>query len=287
MKPAINTSCYVDEVNRALFEGYFVQDLREKHVFPYTYYGTYSILHNHDYWELIIVLSGTYTHVRNGESSQLNKHQAVLLRPHLDSHYFKNALYGSSQFTMRIRASHVKNICDSIHEGFYNELISRPLNTFSLSEEDINHIIDYTTIINNRPAIDSVAPTYFLINFILEKIMGNTYFFEKEKPQWFSQLLLDISAPQNTHWSVNDVVTHSNFSHTHLLRAFKKYENCSLVEYLTKIKMMNACNFLLYSDMSILDIALILGYSDSSHLNRMFKKFYNISPRQFKQNNKS
>ena len=275
-------TCYDEEARLAIIDGSEREDIKDKNVFSYTYYGNYGITHKHDYWEFILILSGNYSHVLNGRSFQVNKNHACLIRPQLDGHCLKNAPQGSKHLTVRIRESYMQQICGGVHEQFYEELLKRPVILFSLSDKQTERIIDYTTVIQNLPVEKSIVPTYFLVTYILEKIAGTSHFFETEKPQWFSELLLEINSPKNMHWSVNDIVENSHFSHTHLLRAFKKYENCSLSDYLAKVKMLHACNLILYSNISILEIALMLGYSDSSHLNRTFKKLYNLSPTQFK-----
>ena len=284
---AITKAIYDIEVARATNYYGKLENFNAPELFSYTYYGNYSIPHCHDYWEFIIVLTGTYTHILNGKTMLLNKNQACMLRPHVDVHVLKNGETGASHFTIRIKESCMRAICDKIDNDFYEKLQQRNLIMIPINDSQTNRIINYTTIIETKATDDIDTPIYFLLTYILEKIVSQTNFFDQEKPQWFTDLLLQINAPQNMHWSVEDVVDSSNFSHTHLLRVFKKYENCSLIDYLTKAKMAQACRLILYSNMSMLDIALALGYSDSSHLNRMFKKFYHISPSEFKRGNKS
>lgn len=282
---AVTKAIYDVEVARATNYNGKLEDFNAPDLFSYTYYGNYGIPHCHDYWEFIIVLSGTYTHVLNGKTILLNKNQACMLRPHVDVHVLKNGEPNASHFTIRIKESRMHEICDKIGNDFYDKLQQRNLIMIPINDSQTNRIINYSTIIETMDEVDT--PIYFLLTYILEKVVSQTNFFDQGKPQWFTDLLLKINAPQNMHWSVEDVVNNSNFSHTHLLRAFKKYEDCSLIDYLTKAKMTQACRLILYSNMSMLDIALALGYSDSSHLNRTFKKIYHISPREFKRGNKS
>lgn len=286
MKP-FKKAIYDIEVARAMNYNEKSKTIKTPDIFSYTYYGNYGIPHCHDYWEFIVILSGTYTHVLNGKTIPLYKNQACFLRPHIDVHALKNAEPDAIHFTIRIKESRMRAICNKINEDFYDKLRQRNLIMIPLNDSQTNRIINYATIIDTNTTNDIDTPIYFLLNYILEKVVNQTNFFEQGKPQWFTDLLLKINAPQNIHWSVEDVVNNSNFSHTHLLRAFKKYENCSLIDYLTKAKMSQACRLILYSNMSMLDIALALGYSDSSHFNRTFKKIYHISPREFKQGNKS
>lgn len=265
---------------------YETSDDKTKDIFFYSYNGNYPVMHNHEFWELTVVLDGSFTHVINGKSIRLDKHCAVLLRPHIDAHAIRNANPEAQHYTLQIRDSRIREISDKIDPTFYEKLLSNPLFMVRLNESEINNIMHYATIISSKISDDTETFMFFLLSYVLEKFIHQPDFFDRNKPQWLTELLLKINMPQNMHWSVNDVVAQSNFSHTHLLREFKKYQGCTLIDYLTKIKMAEACDLLLYSDMSMLDIAMNLGYSDSSHLNRMFKKNYSMSPSEFKRRNR-
>lgn len=104
-----------------------------------------------------------------------------------------------------------------------------------------------------------------------------------DKPKWLAELLVTLNLSENIGWTVEDIVANSNFSHTHLLRMFKQYMGMTLREYLTKLKMEKARNMLMHSKMSINQISEVLGYSDSPHFTRTFKRLYNMSPIQFRQ----
>lgn len=259
---------------------------KAKDIFFYSYNGNYSTMHNHECWELFILLDGSFTHVINGESIQMDKNCAALLRPRIDVHAMKNADSQAKHFTLQIRDSRMREVCAKISPTFYEELISNSRFILRLNDLQTNKIINYATIISSKISNDTETLMFFLLTYILEKFIHQTNFFDRSKPQWFLELLLKINMPENIHWSVNDVVAQSNFSHTHLLREYKKYEGCTLMDYLTKIKTAEACNLLLYSDMSMLDIAMKLGYSDSAHLNRTFKKIYNMSLSEFRRRNR-
>ncbi len=54
------------------------------------------------------------------------------------------------------------------------------------------------------------------------------------------------------------------------------------MEYLTKVKISNAIDYLIHSDKTISEISYMLGYDSVSHLNHIFKEKNGISPLQFK-----
>jgi len=41
---------------------------------------------------------------------------------------------------------------------------------------------------------------------------------------------------------------------------------------------------LLYSDLQINEIAVELGFTDESHMNKLFRKYRGITPREFREN---
>ena len=73
-----------------------------------------------------------------------------------------------------------------------------------------------------------------------------------------------------------------HISHTHLCRIFKKYENCTIIEYITKIKMDYAKNLLSNTNYSIFKISTMCGYDSYEHFLRLFKKLHNCSPSEYR-----
>ena len=210
----------------------------------------------------------------------------MLLRPQLDSHYLISTSPDSTILNIRLYSSFVKDFCSGISESFYNELLKNERMIFPLTESQIRKIIDYTSFIKSNPSETNKSSIFFLASYIFEKVFSQYNFLSSEQPQWRTNLFLKIYSPEHVNWTVKDVVDNAPFSQSHLIRLFKQYTGKTLVEYLTEIKMQRACELLTYTNSSILSIAMMLGYSDSSHLNRTFKKCYGISPTQYKKNSK-
>ncbi len=99
---------------------------------------------------------------------------------------------------------------------------------------------------------------------ILEYIQSNIYFPEKLRAEAIS--------------------AHFGISKTYLGRYFKKHANETLQNYIMRYKLKLVENRLLHSSMRVAEIADELGFTDKSHLNRMFRKYHGVSPRAYKQN---
>ena len=83
--------------------------------------------------------------------------------------------------------------------------------------------------------------------------------------------------------TLSDVAKNINFSEYHFHRLFSKYTNETLKQFITRIKMERSAIYLaINSEISITEIAFKYGYNSSSSYNKAFKKYYNISPTEFR-----
>ena len=62
---------------------------------------------------------------------------------------------------------------------------------------------------------------------------------------------------------------------------FKEVFGQSPIRYMHQLRLREACNLLLHSDMTVADIAQYLGYYDPSYFFRMFRKTIGMSPSEF------
>jgi AraC-like DNA-binding protein len=76
---------------------------------------------------------------------------------------------------------------------------------------------------------------------------------------------------------------HFQISETYLGRYFKKHAGETLQQYITNYRLKLVENRLLHSSMRIGEIADEFGFTDKSHLNRIFKKYRGTNPSDFKQ----
>lgn len=80
-----------------------------------------------------------------------------------------------------------------------------------------------------------------------------------------------------------DLAKNANLSDYHFHRIFKKYSSETVNEFITRFKLERAAIFLyVYPTISIADIAMDYGYSDSSTFSRTFKRHFGVSPIEYK-----
>lgn len=74
-----------------------------------------------------------------------------------------------------------------------------------------------------------------------------------------------------------------NVSPTYISEYFKNQTGQSLQDYIISYKMKLIETRLRFTDMQINEIVIELGFSDASHLNRLFKKYKGVSPKLFRE----
>lgn len=81
------------------------------------------------------------------------------------------------------------------------------------------------------------------------------------------------------------IAGHFNFSPKYIGEYFKKHTDESLQQYIILYKLKLIESRLLLTDMRINEIAYEFGFTDQSHLNRIFKKYKGVVPSRYRRQN--
>lgn len=82
--------------------------------------------------------------------------------------------------------------------------------------------------------------------------------------------------------SLDELAAEAQLSPFHFARMFKQSMGVPPRVYLTQLRMERACELLEQTDLSIIDIAVEVGYSSSQVLARVFSKYQHISPTDYR-----
>lgn len=98
-------------------------------------------------------------------------------------------------------------------------------------------------------------------------------------------ILKFIEANLNT-VTLNKLADQFHYSPSYLSASFKKQMSMNYSEYVKKLKMEKAEDYLIHTDFTVAEIAGFLGYSDRSQFFQTFKSYYKTSPSEFKRSRK-
>ncbi len=247
-------------------------------------YRNFLGYHGHTIWEFFVVTKGSYQHDFQGHKEIMRKGDAYLIRP-IDHHAIIQNEPNSVCLFVSITIEHMKEACAYLSKSLYDDFMKKPSLTCHLADYQIRKIVDLCFYIQqglNGDPEKIELPTSLLIVDIINAAISNNYVFDENKPEWLLDLIKKIQSPENRGWHVSDVMNNANYSHSHVSRSFQKYMGCSIIDYISEVKMQNAQNFLLYSDMTIYEISTVLGYKSSTNFSAVFKEAYGLSPAQYR-----
>lgn len=105
----------------------------------------------------------------------------------------------------------------------------------------------------------------------------------KLKPDWLDRITEKIDEEyMDTGMRLQLLAGEAGVHPIYLARAFRKFHNCSVKDYVQRLRLQNAMHQLASSKELIAQIAYQEGFSDQSHLSRYFKSTFGLSPARFR-----
>lgn len=106
-----------------------------------------------------------------------------------------------------------------------------------------------------------------------------------ENNDTFSRILFYVSTHYREDISLQYLSQHFGYTTQHISLMFKRYLNTNYYTYLTKLRLDRAKFLLMTSSKRIIDIALECGFSSEHVFINHFKKWYQMTPSQYRKQN--
>ena len=105
---------------------------------------------------------------------------------------------------------------------------------------------------------------------------------QKEYIQRLNQLMDYVDHHYTDDLDLDEVSALTGFSKYHFARLFKQYTNMTFCDYLGQRRLQAAEELLKKPDLSITEVSLQSGFSSLSTFNRMFRKYKNCTPSEYR-----
>ena len=182
-------------------------------------------------------------------------------------------------------SSYSKNFYIEIENEWYEKLYLKndlPKGVINLKNPNIKITIDKiyseTKVNDNCSKIEIES---ILINTL--GILKGIYDHDKyDKPQWVNSVKELIHANPCANFSLFEISKEIGIHPVHLSRQFKKHFGQSFGEYIRFIKIHKAASLLKNKDVSLIDICYLTGFYDQSHMAKVFKSTFKITPLQYR-----
>ena len=250
-------------------------------------------IHNdrHDFWELYYVDSGRIISSKNDNEITLSSGQIIFHRPgeihatfcdgHTGTAIF-SMLFDSSSNNLAFFENKVLNV-----NGEASFMLKRLINecsaTYNVSKFPLS-------LRENAPIGGEQIILNYLEAFLLLMMRSETAeesFTTAESHESRSGLLTDAICEylkEHTYDKVTlDLLSEQfHFGKVYLCHTFKKKVGCSIINYLTDLKITEAKRLLRESELTVLEISDKLGFESPSYFSRCFKNRVGHSPQSFR-----
>ena len=242
--------------------------------------------HSHDFFEFFLIVEGSQELICNQYSMDLGSGALVLIRPN-DIHsrrYLKSGYHINIAFSSAI----ARALFDYLGDGYPSEVLISPdtpppyvmLNQTERERIERRMKELYTVSLTDLSLQRTKLRTLILDIFV--HYFSRCFHRQQTGEGWFENLLQEMEKPSNLSEGLTALLRISKKSHEYLCRIFRQYQDLTPTQYINDLRLNYAANFLIHSDLPILDICMMAGFDNLSHFYHLFRKKYHTTPRQFR-----
>ena len=250
-------------------------------------YQNSTSLHEHDFYEFIVMIDGKAKHFHRNKTSIASKGMLFLIKPGEFHQFLPHHNHEARHINFSISPVMLKGLTDTVWQNDILQRLDRwelP-NNLMLPQKDFDFILDALERLsqfslqsqNLHATIKSVILRLTL--FLADKLESIEMFSnDQTRPEWLNNFLQTLSDPAVFTMKLADIYPLAPYSQSMLNSYFNKYVGTTLINYITTLKISYACTLLRHTDSSPLEISNKLAYDSLSHFNRVFKKITGTSP---------
>lgn len=269
-------------------------------------------LHQHDYFEVVYVLSGQYQQIIEGKTSVLKAGECCILNRNIfhSELYFDNAtilfmMLTDEALSPLIDKNFIYSSMDIYHDTFEpishlilenqrrkyytsKEYILFIPNSQDAPPESVNDLLDRIIL-----STEKRYPGYaFIVAGLLSRffsILGQNKYWHYEKisltksnDEKLVEEITELLKNRGGHISRAELARITNYNADYLNRVIKRVTNMTLVEYRQYFSLQEAAYQIINTEKTIQKISLDLGFSNRNYFNKIFKKQFGMLPGEYK-----
>ena len=268
---------------------FIIRHLTEKHFDP--------SWHAHSEYQLFVVLKGTGTRFIGDSIKSFSPYELIFTGPHLPHVWRSDEIYFSKE-----HHSHCEGIVIYFNENFLGEHIMDKEEMFKIKklfEKSLrglefygpkkNQAIELMRELVHLTGIQSVIQLLTILHILAES--GKFHYisskpfdesFKQDETERLNLVYEYVFQNFSEKISLKDVADLVHMTPTSFSRYFTMKNNISFSEFISEIRVKNACKLLIDSEEPISKICYDCGYNTLSNFNKQFKEINSISPTQYR-----
>lgn len=248
--------------------------------------------HQHDFSQLFIISNGKATHVIDNHEYKIREGHVYVIKESV-MHQFKN-VENLELYNVLYNSEELMKNSDILkrHPGFQALFVIQPYyqseynfkSKLQLDFGGLKYVLGILNILlqelkSKRIGYETIIQSYFmiLITFLSrEYIQGNMC--NHKKMLGLAQAIAYLESNYLNQITLKDLSEKAFLSPRQFTRIFKSNYNTTPINYLINLRIKHACFLLRNSDLSIINVAVESGFSDSTYFCRQFRKIVGMSP---------
>lgn len=245
--------------------------------------------HVHPYYEIFYLVNGECTFFLDHNIYQLNKGDLVII-PTSSIHKSTYPKLGSSErYVINFREENFKWLDKMLDKGSAKEML--PCGVISVPERRrkyVESLMEKMIFENAGP--DELSNAFLKLGLCeLELFLIRCANYESNVMKEIdvnNRLMQEVASYIYANYSkkitLDELSEKYSISRSYLSKKFKEITGFGFKEYLVNVRIQNACNMLLDTDMTITEIAFECGFNDSNYFGDAFRHIKGISPNKYR-----
>lgn len=254
--------------------------LRSKGISFHWWSGDTTQLHSHNFYEFFIITEGAARHEINGITDIVKKGALTFIRPEDCHKITSESEPGCIHMNISIRKQKLEAICEALGTTL-DAFCQKQNRSVLLSVDELRFFKSRAKRMNMLEHNGIECDFFFAAELVMEAVsilLSSDAEADMQCPQWFTAILEKIHSPSFYACTAADVYRLGNFSPPVMIEYFKRYTGKTVNEYIRELKMAIACDCLKTTDMPVVELSNMLGYTSLSHFNRIFKEYTSQTP---------
>ena len=161
---------------------------------------------------------------------------------------------------------------------------ARHLYYWGLAKDEMLYMVDH----RDQPSLHLIGHLYIFMDNLIRSISSyNSSTSKSLRSFYINEAIAYIEKHYSESISVEDIARECGLNRTYFGKIFKLEIGQAPHVFLTTYRMIKATNLMLTTRLSISEISKSVGYENPLHFSRAFKKYYGISPANWKKEHKT
>ena len=277
----------------------FAEQLGEIHLTESVFLPEKLKEHTHDFAELVCITGGCGIHIIDGHPNRTRRGDVFLIDLGV-RHSYEALSPGFTWINCIFRPQHLCDVFNSYESAlqllaymFYHNVPADPdalCLTVNLREEgeDLSPIFEnmLQEYREKKTGYEDVLEHYLKI--LLTKIARHIHTVETQyenytqKNRIIEEVVQELNRTSPENLSAKQFADRYFMSQSAFSGYFKKFTGCSFLEYVTRLRIKDACELLLTTNATIYDIQCRVGYQDPKSFYRSFRRITGMTPSEYK-----